>query len=144
MDSRRAGGVAIFGIGVLLVIWGLLTLIPTGSPGAISQNATALQHTRSSYQEITVHRTEKSGLYTYRGLVVTPSACDTLSIGSTVVYGEEPKLVAAIIVEDPVSGVTCAQKPAEQEFSVGVMVKTSPHFAVTINGTPANVRLIED
>lgn len=148
MDSKRAGGVAIFGIITLAVIWCLLSFMPqvaTSPQKTLSDQSSspAAAGDAAHRERIFVAHGLSKGVHTYSGTIDAPDACYTLNTATSVTYTAKPEVTLALILKPPSPNTVCAQVITPQEFSTSISSMQLPKLIVTINGTPADVVLTE-
>jgi hypothetical protein len=144
MDSKRAGGVAIFGVIVLIAIWGLLSLLPGTAAAPRTQGeqaSTAGGVDAATAPEVTVSYSRQGSVHTYEGTIDTPTACHSLVSSTSAAYGTHTSVTIALSVIKPEPGAVCAQVITPQKFATSVTSKSEPVLTVTINGKPAKVVL---
>ena len=146
MDSKRAGGVAIFGVIALLLIWGLLSLLPNTAVAPISETPAGQQAASAPMvtgPNVVVVHTSKSGMHTYSGQIQTPSSCYAITSSTSVSYAVPTVVTLALTTQLLQGSHTCSPGPIAQQFATELSSKTMPQFSLTVDGKPAQVTLKE-
>lgn len=145
MDSKRAGGIAIFGVIVLMLIWAMLNLLPNTASAPISNGdgSNTASPTEAGGPEVVVTRTVEGDVYTYSGAIPVPTPCHMLTSSASVAYTATTEVLVALTIKKPGAGEICAQVITPQEFTAAVTSKSNPEFKLTLDGKPARVTIKE-
>ena len=144
MDSRRAGGIVLFGIAVLVIIWVLLSLMPkvaSAPQTAGSTTGTTAALPAQKPVELLVHHSAKGSMHTYEGSIDLPTPCTEISASTSVSYAATSTVTLALVTSAPQGA--CAEVVTPQKFTTSVTSKVTPIFLMTVNGVPANVQVLE-
>jgi hypothetical protein len=84
-------------------------------------------------EEITVQIKHENGVLKYKGTVQVPTACYKLSDETTVLESFPEQVEIRITINEPESGVICAQVFTDKEFSGQVQVSEKATVSVFLN-----------
>ena len=144
MDSRRAGGIALFGIATLVIIWVLLSLMPkVASAPQMASTKDSTTVPASGGPQLTVHYTKTGSMYSYEGSIDLPTPCTQLSVGTSVSYTTATTSSVTLALTTTASKQACVQQITPQKFAASVSSKQMPQFRMTADGTPVRVQLVE-
>lgn len=141
MDSKRAGTIALFGVILLAVLWGLLSFMPEVVPNEnTSDSASALEN---SMREVDVQYSAKNSMHTFSGVIDLPTPCHVLNSTTSVIYSEPAVVSVALTIVPPTETEICAQVVTPQEFSTTISSEVKPEFAISVDGAEAKAVIRE-